>query len=92
MKSVILVCVALLSGPATAAAQPDSLLGEAIRLITEGQGDSARALVQRRLAATSEFDTLYPAMLFAAGVVAADTSTALNYFRRVPRGGRGDRL
>ncbi len=83
MRSVILACVAMVCGSASAWAQADSLLAEAIRLITEGQGDSARALVDRQLRRTSEFDTEYPGTLFAAGVVASDTSTALNYFRRV---------
>ncbi len=92
MKRLTLTLLIAACAAAPAAAQPptpapmspqDSLLAEAIRLITEGQGDSARALVRQRLAATSTFDSLYPSMLFAAGVVAADTGTALNYFRRV---------
>lgn len=83
MRSLILACVVSLGAWAPASAQRDSLLEEAVRLITEGQGDSARALVSNRLRATSEFDSLYPRMLLAAGIVAADTSTALRYFRRV---------
>jgi tetratricopeptide (TPR) repeat protein len=64
-------------------AQEDSLLAVAVQLTTEGYGDSARAIVQRRLAGLSSTDPLYPQALFAAGVVAADVDEALNYFRRV---------
>jgi hypothetical protein len=65
------------------AAQQDSLMVEAVRLVTEGQGDSARAIVQRQLRAVSERDSLYPEVLFTAGVVSADEESALAYFRRV---------
>lgn len=76
------------AAPAAVAAQqdpplPDSTLRHAVRLITEGQGDSARALVRRQLQSLPPGDTLYPAALYAAGVVAARRDTALAYFRRV---------
>ncbi len=67
------------------AAQPftDSTLVRAVRLVTEGQGDSARALVRARLAATNRSDPLYPEVLFAAGLVAEQLDSALTAFRRV---------
>lgn len=76
------------AAPAAVAAQqdpplPDSTLRQAVRLITEGQGDSARALVRRKLQSLPPGDTLYPAALYAAGVVAAHPDTALASFRRV---------
>lgn len=63
-------------------AQQDSTLQLALRLVTEGQGDSARALVRSRLGRTPSSDSLYPEILYTAGVVAADADSALRYFRR----------
>jgi hypothetical protein len=65
------------------AAQQDSLMLEAVRLVTEGQGDSARMIVQGQLRAVPATDPLYPEVLFTAGVVSADEESALAYFRRV---------
>lgn len=79
---VILSALWLAVLPAAGVAQQDSTLREAVRLATEGQGDSARAIVRRRLAATSPTDSGFPETLYAAGVVAADPDTALRYFRR----------
>lgn len=61
----------------------DSTLNRATRLATEGQADSARALVRRRLATMRTSDSLYPAALYAAGLVAGNADSALTYFRRV---------
>lgn len=61
----------------------DSILMEAVRLATEGQGDSARSLVRRRLASLSPQDPLYAGALFTAGVVADNADSALSYFRTV---------
>jgi tetratricopeptide (TPR) repeat protein len=61
----------------------DSLLLEAVRLATEGQGDSARALVRSRTSELSPMDSLYPAALFTAGVVAGNSDSAISYFRQV---------
>jgi hypothetical protein len=61
----------------------DSALTRAARLAAEGQADSARALVHRRLGALQPGDSLYPAALYAAGLVAGNADTALTYFRRV---------
>jgi tetratricopeptide (TPR) repeat protein len=65
------------------AAQEDSTLVVAVRLATEGQADSARSLVRTRLAGTSPADSLYPKMLYSAGIVALDLDSAMLYFRRV---------
>lgn len=62
---------------------PDPALREAVRLATEGQGDSARAVVRRHMRALSPSDALYPATLFAAGLVAESGDSATAYFRRV---------
>ncbi|HXV87233.1 MAG TPA: SPOR domain-containing protein [Gemmatimonadales bacterium] len=62
---------------------PDSSLREAVRLVTEGQGAAARSLVRGRLAAAGGADTLLPAVLYAAGVVADHADSAVAYFRRV---------
>jgi tetratricopeptide (TPR) repeat protein len=84
MKGTALLSALLLVGIGRPAlAQQDSLLQETVRLMIEGQGDSARALVRNRLASLSTFDSLYPGALYASGVVAEDTTTALNAFRRV---------
>jgi len=78
------VVAALIPGSRAAAQQfSDSTLRKAVQLVTEGQGDSARALVRARLAATPRTDTLYPEVLFAAGLVAEQLDSALAAFRRV---------
>jgi hypothetical protein len=79
----VLSALALLAVATPVAAQEDSTLVVAARLATEGHSDSARTLVRRRLAATSPGDSLYPKMLYAAGVVAEDLDSAMLYFRRV---------
>jgi hypothetical protein len=61
----------------------DSLLREAVRLASEGLGDSARLLLRQRLAALAPTDSLVPQAAFAAGVVASDRDSAAAYFRRV---------
>ena len=72
----------MIAASAPLSAQQDSALREAVRLATEGQGDSARVLVRKRLAATPPADAGFPEVLYAAGVVAANPDTALRYFRR----------
>lgn len=64
-------------------AQQDSLLVEAMRLATEGQGDSARAFIAGYLERLSPRDSLYPEALYAAGIVAGNTDDARMYLRRV---------
>ena len=88
-----LLLLVLVSAVATSAAaqevvpwedvEGDSTLTVAVRLATEGQGDSARAFVRARLSQVSPNDTLYPQMLYAAGLIAADVDSATLYFRRV---------
>lgn len=75
--------LAALVAPSSLQGQQDSLLLEAIRLVSEGQGDSARALVQLRLDAVGPGDSLYPEALYAAGMVSSQADTAIRYFRRV---------
>jgi hypothetical protein len=81
----LLFVLALTLAPSPLAAQQltDSTLALAVRLVTEGQGDSARALVRTRLAAIDRSDSLYPQALFAAGMVAEHLDSALVAFRRV---------
>lgn len=62
------------------AAQRDSSLIEVVRLATEGQGDSARALIRNFQHATAESDSLYPEILYTAGLVASDPDSARSYF------------
>jgi hypothetical protein len=82
MKRIYLVlALGCLTSPV--AAQQDSTLIVAVQLATEGRGDSARALVARRLAGLVPSDTLYAEALYAAGIVSDDAARAMNYFRRV---------
>lgn len=88
MKGAPLVLLLALAPASRARAQADSLftdslLNAAVRLATEGQSDSARALVRGRLKALSPADTAYPPALYAAGVVASNADSALTYFRKV---------
>jgi hypothetical protein len=78
-----LVLGLVLPGGATAQAFTDPGLALAVRLVSEGQGDSARALVRARLAALPRTDSLYAEALFAAGTVAEHLDTALSAYRRV---------
>lgn len=64
-------------------AQDDPRLVDAVRLLTEGQGDSARAAVQELLRATPSNDPIFPEVVYTAGVVAADLESAQRYFERV---------
>lgn len=82
------LCTSTLSaqegGPSTRdTMQGDTLLLMAIQLASEGQGDSARAIVRRRMASTSPSDTLYSEILYTAGVVAGNADSARMYLRRV---------
>lgn len=82
--ALALACAAVaLPGLARGQGFTDSALAGAVRLVSEGQGDSARSLVRRRLAAVPRTDSLYPEVLFAAGMVAEHLDSALSAFRRV---------
>ena len=75
--SILLLCATPL------AAQQDSILAAVVQLATEGRSDSARVLVRQRLAQLAPADSLYPGVLFVAGVISSDRDSALTYFRRV---------
>lgn len=81
MRTLLLLL--LLALPGAVAAQQDSLLDVAVRLTTEGQGDSARTLIRSRLRRLSPSEPAYPQVLFTAGVVAEHADSAATYFRRV---------
>ncbi len=72
-----------LAWPVIAAAQTEPRLVRAVRLAQEGSGDSARAVVQRVLDATPSTDTLYPQVLYARAVVAANAQDMRRDFQRV---------
>jgi predicted Zn-dependent protease len=55
-------------------AQSDPRLVEAVRTAQEGRSDSARAVVQRLLAATPPTDTLYPEILYTQAMVAGEAA------------------
>jgi DNA polymerase III subunit delta len=67
----------------SASAQTDPRLIEVIRSAQEGQGDSARARVQRLLAATSPGDTLYPQIIYTQAMVANDAADMRRQLQRV---------
>lgn len=80
----LVVCAtSLVARPVVAQTFTDSTLALAIRLVSEGQGDSARAIVRAKLAGLSRTDSLYPEALFAAGMVGSSLDSALAAFRRV---------
>jgi DNA polymerase III subunit delta len=64
-------------------AQTDPRLIDVIRNAQEGQGDSARAKVQRLLATTSPGDTLYPQILYTQAMVATDAADMRRQLQRV---------
>jgi tetratricopeptide (TPR) repeat protein len=82
MKRAVLILMTV-CWAAPLAAQQDSTLAAAVQLATEGRGDSARALVARRMAGLTPTDSLYAEALYAAGIVAGDAERSMNYFRRV---------
>ncbi len=71
LASCLLGAAATALGAAPAAAQTDSELAAAVRLAQEGQGDSARALAGRILAATPATAAKYSEALFTVALVAA---------------------
>jgi len=83
VRSTLLIGLLVLGQATAARGQSDSLLADAVRLASQGQSDSARALVRNRIARLSPADSLYPEALYAAGVVAVDADSALAYLRRV---------
>ncbi len=84
-RSILMLAGALAvwSGALPAQAPQDATLGLALRLVTEGRGDSARTIVRQRLASLSPRDTAFAEALYVAGAVAEDADSAVFYFRRV---------
>lgn len=72
-----------LTVPPLCAAQSEPRLARAVRLAQDGMGDSARAVVERVLAATPSTDTLYPQILYARAVVAASPQEMRRDLQRV---------
>jgi cell division septation protein DedD len=79
----VLALGALVLAPSGAAAQTDPRLADAVRAAQEGQGDSARAAVQRLLAATPPTDTLYPQILYTQAMVAGTAGEMRRQLQRV---------
>jgi cell division septation protein DedD len=78
-----LAVAACIARPVLASAQTEPRLLHAVRLAQEGSGDSARAVVQRVLDATLSTDTLYPQVLYARAVVAANPQDMRRDLQRV---------
>ena len=78
-----LLIVGAASAPARLAAQTDPRLVAAVRLAQDGLSDSARAVAGRILAATPTSDSLYPEVLFTAGLLAATEQDRRLYLRKV---------
>jgi len=82
-RTALAATVLLLAAASTAAAQTDPRLADAVRAAQEGQGDSARATVQRLLAATPPTDTLYPQILYTQAMVAGTAAEMRRQLQRV---------
>lgn len=81
---VVGVVAVLLAGVAIRAeAQSEPRLVAAVKLAQEGQGDSARATLDRMLEATPTSDSLYPQILYTLGMVADNTEDRQRMFQRV---------
>lgn len=83
MKRLILTLVLGAGLASPSSAQQDSLLQNAIRLATEGQADSARSLARAWIARLNPSDSAYPEALYAAGLVADETESALTFLRQI---------
>jgi hypothetical protein len=75
--------LAATGAPARLGAQTDPRLRDAVALAQSGQLDSARARVNRLLAALPPTDTVFPEALYTAGLIAADAPTVMRYLQRV---------
>ena len=76
------VCATGLSAQTGSSAQKDSVRLAALR-VAQTRPDSARAMVRRLLAGLSPQDSIYPGVLFTAGRVASDATTAATNLQRV---------
>src|SRR5713101_3359300 len=81
---VLVVAAALLTAgpPVPLSAQRDTVRAAALR-VAQTRPDSARAMVRRLLASRSPQDSIYPGVLFTAGRIAADATTAATNLQRV---------
>jgi SPOR domain len=81
---VLVVAAALLTaGPsAPLSAQRDTVRVVALR-VAQTRPDSARSMVRRLLASLSPQDSIYPGVLFTAGRIASDATTAATNLQRV---------
>ncbi|HKV72930.1 MAG TPA: SPOR domain-containing protein [Gemmatimonadales bacterium] len=73
----------LVLASAPLAAQTDSQLVRVVQMAQEGQGDSARSLMNRILATTSPGDSLYPEVLYTSGLVARTVPEMRRAYQRV---------
>jgi cell division septation protein DedD len=80
---VTVAALGLAAATTSARAQTDPRLLAAVRAAQEGQGDSARAGVDRLLAATSPGDTLYPQILYTQARVATSAGDMRRLLQRV---------
>ncbi|MFQ5549940.1 MAG: SPOR domain-containing protein [Gemmatimonadales bacterium] len=78
---ISLLALTILAQPASA--QNDSTLITAVRLATEGQRDSARSIVKALLRTASPTDSIYPEILYTAGLISSAPDSARAYFRVV---------
>ncbi len=76
------MCATGLSAQTGSAAQKDSVRLAALR-VAQTRPDSARAMVRRLLAGLAPQDSIYPGVLFTAGRVASDATTAATNLQRV---------
>lgn len=81
MRWLLLLVPLVLATPLRA--QSDPRLVEAVRAAQEGRSDSARAAVQRLLAATPPTDTLYPEILYTQAMVAGEAGDMRKALQRV---------
>lgn len=78
-----IAALTLLALPRPARAQTDPRLVQAVHAAQEGQSDSARAAVERLLAATPPGDTLYPQVLYTQAMVAGSAADMRRSLQRV---------
>ncbi len=81
---VLVVAAGVLTAqpPDRLSAQTDTVRMAALR-VAQTRPDSARAMVRRLLASLSPQDSVYPGVLFTAGRIAADATTAATNLQRV---------
>jgi cell division septation protein DedD len=79
--AAVVACLAF--GSAGLGAQTDPRLVAAVRAAQEGQGDSARAAVQRLLDSTPPTDTLYPQILYTQAMVAGSAGEMRRQLQRI---------